>query len=69
MAQAIGAPPSIDRAVSGLGPGSQTSMAAPILANEVIHLPFARVVGAIHALRAIHSARSSIVIGAVHVQT
>lgn len=68
MAEAIGAPLSIDRAVSGLGPCSQTSMAAPILANEVIHLPFIRMVGAIHALRAIHVARSFSVIGTVHVQ-
>lgn len=69
MAKAIGAPLSIDRAVSGLGPCSQTSMATPILTDEVVYLPFMLMVGAIHALRAIHVARSSIVIGTVHVQT
>lgn len=68
MAKAIGAPLSIDRAVSGLGPCGQTSMTAPILTDEVVYLPFIRMVGAIHALRAIHVARSSSVIGTVHVQ-
>lgn len=69
MAPAIGAPLSIDRAVSGLGPCGQTSMTAFVLTDEVVYLPFMLMVGAIHALRAIHVARSSIVIGTVHVQT
>lgn len=68
MAPAIGAPLSIDRAVSGLGPCGQTSMATPILTDEVVYLPFTLMVGAINALRAIHVARSSSVIGTVHVQ-
>lgn len=69
MAEAIGAPLSIDRTVSGLGPCSQTSIAAFILTDEIVYLPFTLMVGAIHALRAIQIARSSIVIGTVHVQT